>query len=318
MFAVTRVFTVACFCRCAFWLALFSRQPYRFSNLTPSPAGEGWGEGGKPQVCFIAYSVIIIFRRPDHYSSLAACALSLTLSHGRGNSVTVVFAVTRFFYRCVFLPLRILAGVIFPPTLPFQQPGSLPCGGGLGRGRQTAGLLHCAFRHHHFQTASLLFKPCGLCPLPNPLPREREFGCCCFCRYAFLPLRILVGVYRQSYRFSRLTPSPAGEGWGEGGKPQVCFISYSVIIIFRRPDRYASLTACALSLTLSRGRGNSVAVVFTVACFCRCAFWSTFVFPPILPLQPLDSLPCGGGLGRGRQTAGLLYRVFRHHHFQTA
>ncbi|UOO81123.1 hypothetical protein LVJ83_09055 [Uruburuella testudinis] len=64
--------------------------------MAPSPVGEGWGEGGKPQVCFIAHSVIIIFRRPHYCSSLAACALSLTLSHGRGNSVAVVFAVACF------------------------------------------------------------------------------------------------------------------------------------------------------------------------------------------------------------------------------
>ncbi|UOO81659.1 hypothetical protein LVJ83_12165 [Uruburuella testudinis] len=124
------------------------------------------------------------FRRPDRYSSLTACALSLTLSRGRGNSVAVVFAVTRFLPLCVFAVVR------------------------LGR---------------------------------------RLF-------------------FRQPYRFSNLTPSPAGEGWGEGGKPQVCIIPPSSII-FRRPDRYSSLTACALSLTLSRGRGNSVAVVFAVTRF---------------------------------------------------
>ncbi|UOO81489.1 hypothetical protein LVJ83_11180 [Uruburuella testudinis] len=55
---------------------------------------------------------LVGFRRPDHYSSLAACALSLTLSRGRGNSVAVVFAVARF-YRCVFLPLRVFAIVCF-------------------------------------------------------------------------------------------------------------------------------------------------------------------------------------------------------------
>ncbi|UOO81660.1 hypothetical protein LVJ83_12170 [Uruburuella testudinis] len=88
------------------------------------------------------------FRRPDRYSSLTACALSLTLSRGRGNSVAVVFTVTRFLPLCVFAVVR------------------------LGR---------------------------------------RLF-------------------FRQPYRFSNLTPSPVGEGWGEGGKPQVCFIVHSVII----------------------------------------------------------------------------------------
>ncbi|UOO82613.1 hypothetical protein LVJ83_03900 [Uruburuella testudinis] len=92
------------------------------------------------------YCAIIIFRRPDRYASLAACALSLTLSHGRGNSVAVVFAVTRF------LPLRILVGVCFYRQSYRFSNLAPSCGGGLGRGRQTAGLLYCAF-HYHFQTA---------------------------------------------------------------------------------------------------------------------------------------------------------------------
>ncbi|UOO80943.1 hypothetical protein LVJ83_08075 [Uruburuella testudinis] len=152
------------------------------------------------------------FRRPDHYASLAACALSLTLSHGRGNSVAVVFAVTRFLLLCVFAVTRFL--------------------------------LLCVFAVARF----LLL--------------------CVFAVARFLLLCVWVGVCfsHQSYRFSNLAPSPVGEGWGEGGKPQVCIIPPSSII-FRRPDHYASLTACALSLTLSHGRGNSVAVVFAVTRF---------------------------------------------------
>ncbi|UOO82910.1 hypothetical protein LVJ83_05460 [Uruburuella testudinis] len=97
--------------------------------------------------------IMIRFRRPDRYSSLAACALSLTLSHGRGNSVAVVFSVVRF-CRCVFLPLRCLGRRLFSrQSYRFSRLAPSPCGGGLGRGRQTAGLLHRVFRHHHFQTA---------------------------------------------------------------------------------------------------------------------------------------------------------------------
>ncbi|UOO81370.1 hypothetical protein LVJ83_10420 [Uruburuella testudinis] len=317
-FLPLRVFTVACFYRCVFLplrcsrRRLFFRQSYRFSNLAPSPVGEGWGEGGKPQVCFIAYSVIIIFRRPDHYSSLTACALALTLSHGRGNSVTVVFAVTRFLPSCVFAIVHFSWRLFFRQSYRFSNLAPSPVGEGWGEGGKPqvcfiAYSVIIIFRRPD-RYASLT-----ACALSLPLSHGRGNSVAVvFAVTRFLPSCVFAIVhfswrlfFRQSYRFSHLTPSPVGEGWGEGGKPQVCIIPPSAIIIFRRPDHYSSLAACALSLTLSHGRGNSVTVVFavtrffTVVCFCRCAFW-----PALFSRQPyrfsnLAPSPAGEGWGEG-------------------
>ena len=103
-------------------------------------------------------------------------------------------------------------------------------------------------------------------------------------------------------------PSPVGEGWGEG------ILRIAAIFPNTAISPIQALRLVALSLTLSHGREDGVAVgikvlqgnrlcrllfTFQTTCINGCKFKLLFKPPATAKSAATCSFPCGGGLGRG-------------------
>ena len=119
---------------------------------------------------------------------------------------------------------------------------------------------------------------------------------------------------QNSQNLLQLAPSPVGEGWGEG-IPRISAIFPNTLTA-----QIQALRLVALSLTLSHGREDGVAVGIKssarktgcVGCFLLfrrpainvCKSKLLFKLPETAKPAVTCSLPCGGGLGRGHSPNG--------------
>ena len=113
-------------------------QPQNLLQSAPSPVGEGWGEG-TPRISATFPNTLTA-----QIQALQLVALSLTLSHGREDGVTVRVkgSARKQVVLAAFLLFRRPEINGCKPKLLFKPPAtaksaailSLPRGGGLGRG----------------------------------------------------------------------------------------------------------------------------------------------------------------------------------------
>ena len=148
-------------------------QPQNLLQSTPSPVGEGWGEG--------IHRMVAIFPSTSIFSiqALWLVALSLALSHGREDGVAVGIkgSARKIGFTGCFLLFRRPA-INGKPKLPFKSPKfaksaatcSLPRGGGLGRGYSP----NCSNLSQHPNHPNTSLAAC--CPLSSSLPRGERTG----------------------------------------------------------------------------------------------------------------------------------------------
>ena len=153
-----------------------------------------------------------------------------------------------------------------PETAKSAATRSLPRGGGLGRGHSP----NCGNLSQYPNCPNTSLAAC--CPLSGSLPRGERTGW-------LLGLRVLQGkqIVQTAFYFSddlksttvnpscfsnrlqpqkllQSAPSPVGEGWGEG------ILRITAIFSNTLTDQIQALRLVALSLALSHGREDGVAV----------------------------------------------------------
>ena len=151
-------------------------KPQNLLQPTPSPVGEGWGEG------ILQIAAIFPNTLTAPIQALRLVALSLALSHRRedGAAVGVKGSARKTGCTGCFLLFRRPEINDSKPKLLFKLPEtakpavtrSLPRGGGLGRGHSPN--FRNLSQHPNRPNTSLA----ACCPLSNSLPRERGRGGC--------------------------------------------------------------------------------------------------------------------------------------------